>query len=198
MVVGKLGNKTNLRTLTFTFGNIIFLYSFLFLFKLAVVIGFLFIIVLTNSFFQSDGNTKDTIRISRNMTYNYDTQQPIPDLQDFLDDLVVEVLITVFFQQSSEKEIDMLRLPLIMAKCVRGNMVNYDVRKKTIMEKSFKYNEETLIRFQEMLDNKEVSIKSISDLAAKDLKLIGDKLGINSSAKSGEVLKTDLVNLSKV
>ena len=132
------------------------------------------------------------------MTYNYDTQQPIPDLQDFLDDLVVEVLITVFFQQSSEKEIDMLRLPLIMAKCVRGNMVNYDVRKKTIMEKSFKYNEETLIRFQEMLDNKEVSIKSISDLAAKDLKLIGDKLGINSSSKSGEVLKTDLVNLSKV
>ena len=85
-----------------------------------------------------------------------------------------------------------------MAKCVRGNMVNYDVRKKTIMEKSFKYNEETLIRFQEMLDNKEVSIKSISDLAAKDLKLIGDKLGINSSSKSGEVLKTDLVNLSKV
>ena len=77
-------------------------------------------------------------------------------------------------------------------------MVNYDVRKKTIMEKSFKYNEENLIRFQEMLDNKEVSIKSISDLAAKDLKLIGDKLGINSSSKSGEVLKTDLVNLSKV
>lgn len=132
------------------------------------------------------------------MAYNYDTQQPIPDLQDFLDELVVEVLMSVFFQHSSEKEIDMLRLPLIIPKSVRGNMVNYDVNKKTLMEKEFKYDEETLIKFQEMIDEKEVNIKSIGELAPKDLKVIADKLGINNSSKSGEVLKTDLVNLSKV
>ena len=132
------------------------------------------------------------------MAYNYDTQQPIPDLQDFLDELVVEVLMSVFFQHSSEKEIDMLRLPLIIPKSVRGNMVNYDVNKKTLMEKEFKYDEETLIKFQEMIDEKEFNIKSIGELAPKDLKVIADKLGINNSSKSGEVLKTDLVNLSKV
>ena len=132
------------------------------------------------------------------MAYNYATQQPIPDLQDFLDELVVEVLVSVFFQHSSEKEIDMLRLPLIIPKSVRGNMVNYDVNKKTLMEKEFKYDEETLIKFQEMIDEKEFNIKSIGELAPKDLKVIADKLGINNSSKSGEVLKTDLVNLSKV
>ena len=132
------------------------------------------------------------------MAYNYDTQQPIPDLQDFLDELVVEVLMSVFFQHSSKKEIDMLRLPLIIPKSVRGNMVNYDVNKKTLMEKEFKYDEETLIKFQEMIDEKEFNIKSIGELAPKDLKVIADKLGINNSSKSGEVLKTDLVNLSKV
>ena len=77
-------------------------------------------------------------------------------------------------------------------------MVNYDVNKKTLMEKEFKYDEETLIKFQEMIDEKEVNIKSIGELAPKDLKVIADKLGINNSSKSGEVLKTDLVNLSKV
>lgn len=77
-------------------------------------------------------------------------------------------------------------------------MVNYDVNKKTLMEKEFKYDEETLIKFQEMIDEKEFNIKSIGELAAKDLKVIADKLGINNSSKSGEVLKTDLVNLSKV
>ena len=112
------------------------------------------------------------------MVYNYDTQQPILYLQDFLDELVVEVLMSVFFQHSLEKEIDILRLPLIIPKSVRGNMVNYDVNKKNLLEKEFKYDEETLIKYQEMIDEKEVNI--------------------NNSLTSGEVFKTYLVNLSKV
>ena len=46
-------------------------------------------------------------------------------------------------------------------------MVNYDVNKKTSMEKEFTYDEQTLITFQEMI---EFNIKSIGELTSKDLK----------------------------
>ena len=111
--------------------------------------------------FPADGNSKDTIRVGRNMEYDYQTQAPIPDLQDFLDDLVLEVLMSVFFQYRSETKIDMLRLPLIMSKSLRGKKINNDVNKKTIMEKEFTYSQESLEKFQAMIDNKELSIRSI-------------------------------------
>ena len=148
--------------------------------------------------FPADGNSKDTIRVGRNMEYDYQTQAPIPDLQDFLDDLVLEVLMSVFFQYRSETKIDMLRLPLIMSKSLRGKKINNDVNKKTIMEKEFTYSQETLEKFQAMIDNKELSIRSIGDLAPRELKVIGEKLGMKDSSKTGEVFKTDIVNLSKV
>ena len=148
------------------------------------------------SFF-TDGNTKDAIRVTRNMEYNYSSEAEIPDLQEFLDDLVLEILMSVFFQYRSDKKIDMLRLPLIMAKSLKGQQVNNDVSKKTIMEKEFTYKKETLEKFQELIDKKELSIKSIGDLAPKELKNIGQKLGIMDSTKTGEVLKSDIVNLSK-
>ena len=132
------------------------------------------------------------------MVYNYETEKPIPDLQEFLDEMVVKVLVNVFFQHRSNEEIDMLRLPLIMSKSIRKGMVNNDVFKRSLMEKEFTYSEETLVKFQEMLDAKELNIRSIGDLAAKDLKVYGDKLGINDSSKTGEMLKTDIINLSKV
>ena len=76
--------------------------------------------------------------------------------------------------------------------------MNNDISKKTIMEKEFTYKKETLEKFQELIDKKELSIKSIGDLGHKDLKNLGQKLGIMDSTKSVEVLKSDIVNLSKV
>ena len=132
------------------------------------------------------------------MVYNYDERKPIPDLKTFRTELIVEMLMSVFFQHRSDKEIDMLHLPPIIAPCLTGNPVNNDISKKTIMEKEFEYEEETLIKFQELINKKEINIKSVGDLKPKDLKDIGTKLGINKSSKSGELLKTDIVNLSQI
>lgn len=131
------------------------------------------------------------------MVYDYNSSEEIPDLQDFLDDLVIEVLMSAFFQYKSQKKIDMLRLPIIMAKSLKGSKLNNDVSKKTIMEKEFTYSTDTLEKFQGMIDSREFNIKSIGDLPTKELKVIGEKIGIAHASKSNEVLKSDIVNLSK-
>jgi hypothetical protein len=151
-----------------------------------------------NLIFASDGNTKDSIRVNRNMVYNYETMNPVPDLNTFRTELVTELLMSVFFQHRSEREIDMLRLPLIMAPEITGKMVNNEASKKTIMEKDFSYDKTTLEKFQALIDNREVNIKSVGDLGSKQLKQISDKLGISHPDKSAEVLRTDIVNLSKI
>ena len=63
--------------------------------------------------------------------YNYDNnEKPLPDLQTFLSELVTDTMMSVFFQHRSEMEIDMLRLPLIMASAVTNKMVNNEASKK--------------------------------------------------------------------
>ena len=145
-----------------------------------------------------DGNTKDSIRVSRSMVYNYDDVAPIPDLETFRSELVTDLLMSMFFQHRSEMEIDMLRLPLIMAPEMMNKMVNNEASKKTIMEKDFSYEKETLEKFQAMIDSKEVNIKSLSDLSSNALKDIANKVGIYHSKKSNEMMKTDVINLSKI
>ena len=53
----------------------------------------------------TDGNTKDSIKVQRNMVYDYEEMSEIPDMAKFTDDLVEEVLISAFFQHKSEKGI---------------------------------------------------------------------------------------------
>ena len=133
------------------------------------------------------------------MAYKYDTaDKSVPDLQTFLSELAIETLMSVFFQYRSETEIDMLRLPLIIAPAMTGKMVNNEASKKTIMNKEFKYEQETLEKFQALIDEKSVNIKSVGDLGHKALKEIGEKIGISHPSKSAEMLKTDVVNLSKI
>ena len=131
--------------------------------------------------------------------YNYDNnEKPLPDLQTFLSELVTDTMMSVFFQHRSEMEIDMLRLPLIMASAVTNKMVNNEASKKTLMDKEFTYEMETLEKFQALIDKKDVNIKSVGDLSHKHLKEIGQKIGIDHPKKSSEMLKTDIVNLSKI
>ena len=136
--------------------------------------------------------------MTRNMMYEYEKDEPVPNLQSFISELVIDTLVSVFFQQPSQLKIDMLRLPLIIAPAMTGKMVNNESSKKTLMNKEFEYEKETLETFQSLIDNKEVNIKSIANLNSKDLKELATKLEIDHNSKTNEMLKVDLVNLSKI
>ena len=74
------------------------------------------------------------------MEYNYeDDLKDIPDIQDFKEELVEDLLKSAFFQHKSGKKYNMLTLPIIAAPGLIRKQVNNDILKKTIIEKAFTY-----------------------------------------------------------
>ena len=66
------------------------------------------------------------------------------------------------------------------------------------MEKTFEYKNETLETFISLVDNKEIKINGISDIQLNKLKDLSKQLGIYHKDKTGEIMRTDLINLSKI
>ena len=85
-----------------------------------------------------------------------------------------------------------------MAPCLMGKQVNSENMKKTIMEKQFMYRDETIELFQNLVENKELKINGIKDLNAKELEAFGVKLELSHDKKSTELIKIDLINLSRI
>ena len=130
--------------------------------------------------------------------YKYDEKKSVPDLKTFREELLVDLLMSVFFQHQPNKEYDMLHLPPIVAPSMLGNAVNNDISKKTLMEKEFKYEEDTLKKFQELITKKEVDLKNVGNIDKKRLKEITEIIGLYNPSKTGEMMRTDLVNLTNI
>ena len=132
------------------------------------------------------------------MVFDYDDKSDVMNLEDFKSNLIEDLFLSVFFQQKTERVYNMLKLPIIMAPCVLRTQVNNDIFKKTIMEKEFFYEEETLDIFMKMIETKQIKINSISDLSSAQLRKFSTELGIYDSKKSAELMRSDLLNLSKI
>ena len=146
----------------------------------------------------TDGNTKDSLKVSKRMVYDYDDTSDIPELLKFTDELIEEVLCSALFQYKSEKTYNMLKLPLLMPSYLLRKQVNNERLKQTIMEKQYEYKDETIEMFQDMVQTKEVRINGIKDLSVKQLGILGEKLNLANNKKTGEMIKIDLINLSNI
>jgi hypothetical protein len=78
------------------------------------------------------------------MEYNYEDTSEVPDVQQFKEELIEELLKSAFFQHKSEKKYNMLKLPILAAPTMIRKQVNNDFQKQTIMEKEFEYSENSL------------------------------------------------------
>ena len=92
----------------------------------------------------------------------------------------------------------MLKLPIIAPPSMIRQQINNDVQKQTIMEKKFQYSEDTLKMFQDLVSSKKFKIGSTPGLSIDELKELSKMLGTYSSKKTGEIMKIDLINLSKI
>ena len=131
------------------------------------------------------------------MEYNYDDSSEIPNLEDFKEELIEEILMSVFFRKKSDHKINMLKLPIITAPSLLRKQVNNDILKQTLMEKEFSYQPETLQTFMSLVDSNVIKLNQISDLTVSELTHLSKQLDIYSAKKSGEVMKNDMINLSK-
>lgn len=59
--------------------------------------------------FNSDGNTKDSIRITEGMKYDFDDHSEPMDLPSFKDILMKKLMKKAFFQNEPKLEINMLK-----------------------------------------------------------------------------------------
>ena len=132
------------------------------------------------------------------MEYDYEDSDELPDLMSYRNSMIEEVLKSIFFQKQSKKIWNMLKTPIISAPVLLGNPVNGEVSKKTLLEKQFSYKEETIAIFQHLVNSKKLNIGQIGKMKPNELRLFAKKLKIDSTNKSNEIWKTDLVNLSRI
>ena len=132
------------------------------------------------------------------MEYDYEDGSELPDLQTFKNRLIEDLFKSAFFQHKNDQKYNMLKLPILAAPSLLGKQVNNENKKKTLMEKTFEYEEETLATFISLVDNKELKINSIAEITVAKLKDLAQQLGIYHKDKTGEIIRTDLINLSKI
>ena len=132
------------------------------------------------------------------MKFDYDDASDIPDLSVFTDELIEEVLCSALFQHKSEKKFNLLKLPLLMAPKLLRKQMNNEKLKRTIMEKQYEYKDETIEKFQDMVQKKEIKINGIKDLGVKELGLLAEQLDLMHGQKTNEMIKIDLINLTNI
>ena len=106
----------------------------------------------------SDGNSKDTIHITDNLIYDFESTEDIPSLEDFKIRMLKQMLRSSFFQNERKEIINMLKLPIIMAPKLLKKQVNSDSKKKTLYGKEIVYSSETLAALAKLIRKREINI----------------------------------------
>jgi hypothetical protein len=80
----------------------------------------------------SDGNAKDSLKVSENMQYDYEDNSDPPNLDIFKQELVQESLKRSFYQKVPLKTYKMLKLPLIVAPSLLREQINNDIKESIV------------------------------------------------------------------
>jgi hypothetical protein len=81
----------------------------------------------------SDGNAKDSIKIRKNMIFDYEDESDPPSLEEFKLELVKTSLRQSFYQREPQRTYNMLKIPLIISQSLLSKQVNNDFKeRKTI------------------------------------------------------------------
>ena len=131
------------------------------------------------------------------MKFDFEDKSDPPSLQDFKNLILKQVAKSAFFQNEPQLEINMLKLPIIMASSLLGSQTNNDVDKKSLLDQEIFYLPETFTKFTEMIDAGKIDVLNIDQLKAQEVRHLGKEIGIkNVALKSGEMIKNEIKNIS--
>ena len=124
------------------------------------------------------------------MIYDFDDAEAdveVPDLEDFKEQLVGQMLRSAFFQNEIKEKIIMTKLPNIIAPGLVKKQVNSDSDKKTLFNKAVTYGSETMLGLKKLISKKEIDILNLSNLKSTEVKMISRALHIKSIASKSNV-----------
>ena len=131
------------------------------------------------------------------MIYDYNDTSEIMDLQNFKTKLLKQLIKKAYFQNVPQLEINMLKLPIILAPSLCGKQVNNDAQKKKLLDKAVVYEPEIFTKFCEMIDAGRIDILAVEEMNKTELVTIAREVGIAIADKSAVVLRDELKNMSK-
>ena len=117
----------------------------------------------------SDGNSKDTIHIKDNLVYDFESNDNIPSLHEFKLKMVKQMLRSGFFQNEKKENVNMLKLPIIMAPKLLRSQVNNDIKKRTLYGKEISYSSETLAALSRLIKTREIDIFALGKVLKGDI-----------------------------
>ena len=132
------------------------------------------------------------------MIYNDDGQSEVPDLNVFKLNMVEYMLRRAFFQNEPLKEINMLKLPIIMAPCLVNCQVNRDTEKKSLLGKKISYDKSVFAKFCSMIEKKTINILNIHKMSYDQLKRVLENLGVPIGDRNATQMRTELDNMAKL
>ena len=104
------------------------------------------------------------------------------DLEDFKVAQVRDLMKTAFWQNEQPSEVNLLKIPIIMAPALLRQQVNNDVLKDSLLDKSVVHFAETFREFVKLVDNREIKIMDIGKLTIrKSLKYKRPQLSCKTS-----------------
>ena len=127
---------------------------------------------------------KDTIQVSKNMIYDFEEHTEIPDLEEFKERMAMQLIRSSFFQEEQKENIDMIRLPIIMAPSLLHRQVNSDSDKKTLFDKKVKYEAKTFTALAKLIEQNTIDITNLERLSADELKNVCKEINIGVAKKS--------------
>ena len=147
---------------------------------------------MTPKIVMSDGNSKDTIQVTKHMVYNFEETSTIPSLEDFVESLAKQLLRSSYFQDEKKEKIDMTKLPVIMAPKILKSQVNSDHEKKTLFNKKVQFNSDTFKGLAELIRDGKIDITNLESLSQQDIKWVSKELKLKMSKKSNTRLLEEI------
>ena len=96
------------------------------------------------------------------MEFNFDnTEEQIPDLQDYKIRLAAQMLRSSFFQNEKKEIFKMTELPNIIAPSLLRSQVNNDKNKKTLFGKRVTVSKKSLATISKLISENKIDILKI-------------------------------------
>ena len=105
---------------------------------------------------------QDTVAVTKHMVYDFeDNESEVPDLECYKEQLVSQMLRSSFFQSEIKDDLDMMKIPNIIAPRLLKKQINTDCEKKSFFNKKVIHDPVTFAELAKLISKKKLDILNV-------------------------------------